>query len=121
MLVKPKTPQAALVQDGTYLAMLTDVKAFTNNYGDRLGFEFTVKGGPYDGSKVMRSTALVLSKMSKLAEVIEGVSGRHLTPDELAAGFDVETLIGRECQILVLQSRSKTGATYSNVERVFQS
>ena len=45
--------------------------------------------------------------------------GRELTDKELRDGFDLEDLLNRECSILVLQSRSKTGAVYSNVERVF--
>ena len=68
---------------------------------------------------VMRSTAPQLTKQSKLAQVIEGVLGRELDAKEIGAGFDLEQLIDRECNILVLQSKSKTGAIYSNVERVF--
>jgi hypothetical protein len=67
----------------------------------------------------MRSTAPQLTKQSKLAEVIEGILGRELTAKELQGGFDLENLIDKECSILVLQSKSKTGAVYSNVERVF--
>ena len=67
----------------------------------------------------MRSTAPQLSKQSKLAEVIEGILGRELTDKELQGGFDLEDLIDKECNILVLQSKSKAGAVYSNVERVF--
>ena len=70
--------------------------------------------------KVMRSTAPQLTKQSKLTQVIEGITGRELTDRELESGIDLEQLIGDECQILVLQSRSKTGAVYSNVERVFR-
>jgi hypothetical protein len=60
-----------------------------------------------------------LTKQSKLAEVIEGILGRELNTKELQGGFDLEDLIDKECSILVLQSKSKTGAVYSNVERVF--
>jgi hypothetical protein len=45
--------------------------------------------------------------------------GRELKQAELAGGIDIEELIGSKCQILVLLSKSKTGAIYSNVERVF--
>jgi hypothetical protein len=54
-----------------------------------------------------------------MAEVIEGILGRELNTKELQGGFDLEDLIDKECSILVLQSKSKTGAVYSNVERVF--
>ena len=87
--------------------------------GERIGFEFTIQGGPFDGEMVMRSTAPQLTRQSKLAEVIEGILGRDLTDKELQGGFDLEDLIDKECSILVLQSKSKTGTVYSNVERVF--
>ena len=120
--VKPKaaTP-AASIKDGTYRATVSNLKQFANTYGERIGFEFTIQGGQFDGERVMRSTAPQLTKQSKLAEVIEGILGRDLTDKELQGGFDLEDLIDKECSILVLQSKSKTGAVYSNVERVFQS
>lgn len=118
--VKPKAPApAALIKDGTYRATVSNLKQFANTYGERIGFEFTIKGGQFDGERVMRSTAPQLSKQSKLAEVIEGILGRELTDKELQGGFDLEELIGKECNILVLQSKSRAGAVYSNVERVF--
>ena len=115
---KAATP-AASVKDGTYRATVSNLKQFANTYGERIGFEFTISGGQFDGEKVMRSTAPQLTKQSKLAEVIEGILGRDLTDKELQGGFDLEDLIDKECSILVLQSKSKTGAVYSNVERVF--
>lgn len=117
------TPKAAapatLIKDGTYRATVSNLKQFANTYGERIGFEFTIQGGQFDGERVMRSTAPQLSKQSKLAEVIEGILGRSLTDKELQGGFDLDELIDKECSILVLQSKSKTGAVYSNVERVF--
>ena len=110
---------AVLVKDGTYRATVTNLKQFANTYGERIGFEFTIQGGQFAGEKVMRSTAPQLTKQSKLAEVIEGLMGRELNAKELQGGFDLEDLIDKECSILVLQSKSKTGAVYSNVERVF--
>jgi hypothetical protein len=118
--VKPKAaPAAAVIKDGTYRATVSNLKQFANTYGERLGFEFTIQGGQFDGERVMRSTAPQLSKQSKLAEVIEGILGRELTDKELQGGFDLDELIDKECNILVLQSKSKAGVTYSNVERVF--
>lgn len=115
---KAATP-AASIKDGTYRATVSNLKQFANVYGERVGFEFTIKGGQFAGEKVMRSTAPQLTKQSKLAEVIEGILGRELNAKELQGGFDLEELIDMECSILVLQSKSKTGAVYSNVERVF--
>jgi hypothetical protein len=119
-VVKPKPVTAPVViRDGTYPATLSNVSQFANIYGERIGFEFTINSGDYKGQKVMRSTATELTKMSKLAQVIEGILGRNLTSKELSSGVDLESMVGHNCQILVLQSQSKSGTVYSNVERVF--
>lgn len=121
MVLKPKSENsAAVVPDGTYPATLTKVSQFANAYGERIGFEFTLSGKGVDGMKVMRSTSPVLSIKGKLAEVLTGLMGRELTQKDLNGGVDVEKLIGSECKVLVLQSKGKNGATYSNVERIFQ-
>ena len=120
LVVKQKdTAPAALLRAGSYKAVLSAINPFANTHGQRIRFEFTVLGGHADGEKVMRSTAPQLTRQSKLAEVIEGMLGRDLTDKELQGGFDLEDLIDKECSILVLQSKSKTGTVYSNVERVF--
>ena len=77
LLVKQQQSKAvATVKDGTYRAVVSSIRQFANTYGERIGFEFTVKGGQFDGATVMRSTAPQLTKQSKLAQVIEGVLGR---------------------------------------------
>ncbi len=111
---------AVNVPDGAYRAMLTNVIAFTNAYGERLGFEFTLQDYVVDGKKVMYSTNPVLTAKGKLAGVLEGMLGRELTQAEISKGYDVALLIGSECNVLVLSSKRKNGATYSNVERIFQ-
>lgn len=121
IVVKHQTAaaQTPALKNGTYKATLSNIKQFANTYGQRLGFEFTVTAGECEGEKVMRSTAPQLTKQSKLAEVIEGMMGRDLTDKEIRDGFDLETLLNKECNILVIQSKSKTGVVYSNVEQVF--
>lgn len=114
-VVKPKNKvQNITVEDGSYPAVLSKVTKFSNAYGQRLGFEFTLD----DGHKVMRSTNTVLSEKSKLAEVIAGLSGKPLTHNDLVGGIDLDSLIGTECNVLVVNSAGKNGIVYSNVERI---
>jgi hypothetical protein len=121
MVLKRATKAAGdVVTDGTYQATLTKVTQFENAYGERVGFEFTLHGPGVEGAKVMRSTSPHLSAQGKLADVLRGLLGRELTPTELTNGVDVEALVGTRCSVLVLQSKGKNGATYSNVERIFQ-
>lgn len=121
LVVKAKMPvPEILIKDGTYDARVSNITQFENSYGPRIGFEFCIIGGEYDGQIIMRSTAPQLTRQSKLVEVIEGILGRPLTDHEMVAGFDLEDLLDLRCSILVLQSRSKSGAVYASVERVFR-
>ena len=120
IMLKPKsTTSASVVPDGTYKAALSKVTQFDNAYGQRIGFEFTLQSKGVEGEKVMRSTSPNLSPSGKLADLLRGILGRELTADELTKGVDVEELVGIMCNVLVLSSKGKNGATYSNVERVF--
>lgn len=121
MVLKPKSrTEAVVVPDGSYKATLSKVTQFSNAYGLRVGFEFILHGDAVEGAAVMRSTNPELSAKSKLAEVVSGLLGRELTRDEIKSGYDVEQLVGKDCNVLVLNSKSKNGAIYSNIERIFQ-
>ena len=116
-VVKPKNREKNItVADGIYPATLSKVSQFSNAYGERIGFEFTLN----DGNKVIRSTNTVLSEKSKLAEVITGLMGKRLTNTQIEQGIDLDTLIGTECMLLVVNGASKNGIVYSNVERIYQ-
>jgi len=118
ILVKPSdTKVPDQVADGVHRAVLSNIKEFENAYGPRLGFEFTLQG---DGQVVMRSTGPNLTTKSKLAEILRGLLGRDLTDREVNQGFDIEALVGTECNVLLRQGRGKSGNTFSNVEQVFQ-
>ena len=119
MVKKKEGVLPLLTRNGTYRAIVSNIKTFANNFGERIGFEFTISGSQFDGEKITRSTASQINKQSKLTEVIQGILGRELTGKELQDGFDLKDLINKECNILVLQSKSQTGVVYPNVERVF--
>lgn len=120
IVLKPKAPTTPdLVPDGSYQAVLTKVNQFTNVYGERIGFEFTLQDKAVAGLTVMRSTSTQLSASGKLADLLRGVLGRELTAAELTNGINVESLVGMPCGVLVLQSKGKSGNVYSNVERIF--
>lgn len=115
VMLKPKTPTAApKVADGIYPATLTKVTSFSNVYGQRIGFEFTLASG----EKIMRSTSPVLSEKGHLTNVLQGLLGRDLTRTEIEGGVDAEDLVGTCCQVLVVKSKSKAGAVFSNIEKV---
>ena len=109
----------SLIRNGTYRAIVSNIKTFANNYAERIRFDFTIELPTTDGEKIIRSTASQINKQFKLMKVIQGILGRELTDKELLDGFDLKDLINKECNILVLQSKGKTGVVYPNVERIF--
>lgn len=119
IVVKGESQEPSQVKDGIYPATLTAVKQFQNSYGPRLGFEFTL-GGDAQGQTVMRSTTPKLTAKSKLAELLRGLVGRDIDSRDMECGFDLETLVGTDCQVMVRQNQSKNGKLYSNVEGVFR-
>ena len=121
IVLKPKSKtEAVVVPDGSYKATLSKVTQFSNAYGLRVGFEFILHGKGVEGAAVMRSTNTELTSKSKLAEVLNGLLGRELSDAEIHKGYDIEQLVGKDCNVLVLNSKSKNGAIYSNIERIFQ-
>lgn len=115
IMLKAESQEPGLVEDGVYPATLTNIKQFENAYGPRLGFEFTL-GGKGGGVTVLRSTTPQLTPQSKLAGLIRGLTGAELPGGE----FDLESLLGKQCQVLVRRSTNKNGKTYCNVEQVFR-
>ena len=60
--VKPKAaPAAALIKDGTYRATVSNLKQFANTYGERIGFEFTIRKFGYGTITVSIATVVNLN------------------------------------------------------------
>jgi hypothetical protein len=70
-------------------------------------------GKPYEVSQIYTFT---LHPKGKLAQHLEAWRGKPMT-DEDRAGFDLEKLIGANCQVQIQHSEAKngTGRTYANV------
>ena len=71
--------------------------------------------GQYAGSRITRYPEYTLSvgSKSKLLPVIESLLGRALSDDE-KEGFDVESLIGRNCTVTIMHKLAKNGRTYAD-------
>jgi hypothetical protein len=67
--------------------------------------------------RVFTEASNTLTRKSKLRKFVEGILGRTLTKEEVQ-GFDLETLIGLECQIVVKHEQGADGNIYSRVETV---
>lgn len=66
---------------------------------------------------VRRWFTLSLHEKASLRQTLETWRGRKFTPEELK-GFDLERLIGVNCQVQVIHNLSDEGRTYANVQAV---
>lgn len=71
-------------------------------------------GKPYEASQIYTAS---LHPKAKLRAHLESWRGKKFTDDEVR-GFDVENLIGVNCQIQIVHNLSKNGKTYANVQAV---
>jgi len=67
--------------------------------------------------QVRKHYTLSLSEKANLRRDLECWRGRKFTPEELQ-GFDVEKLLGANCQIQVVHNLSDEGKTYANVQAI---
>ena len=115
-IVKPykSDTQPTVVSPGIHEAVLTKVNSFENHWGERFGFEFTLKA---TWETILRTTTSKLTPRSKLAELLQEMTKEPMTA---ITEIDLDDLVGRECEILVKNTKGKNGLTYSNVEHVLK-
>lgn len=73
-----------------------------------------------DGKRavVRRVYALSLNEKAALRKDLEIWRGKKFTSEELTAGFDVEQMIGRGCQVQITHRPSDNGKIFANVTAV---
>ena len=72
-----------------------------------------------DGQRyeVMQTYTASLHEKAKLRQHLEAWRGKRFTEDELK-GFELEHVIGANCQVQVVRNLGKNGKTYANVQAV---
>jgi len=101
------------------------VKSFSfgeGSFGDYVKIVFSISNGAYEGVDKTLIASKKIQKSSKgptkLMEVAETLLGRNL---EVAEEFDLDSLIGKNCRIVVGESTKKDGIEYQKVEKVLTS
>ncbi|MFA5376840.1 MAG: hypothetical protein WC455_13910 [Dehalococcoidia bacterium] len=77
----------------------------------------TIKEGEFAGKRftVSEKFTLSLGEKSKLRPFIEAWAGKPFTADEQVNGFDIEVLIGKNCNLNLIEKPKKNGAGKSIV------
>ena len=118
-LVQSQRSAPDLVPSGSYRAQLSQVRQFRNTHGERLSFEFILKSGAAIGSKVTHSNSIRFSESGKLAQTLQGILGNKFTKNDLLKSISFDTLIGKECMVMVSIAHNQSGLIFSKVESVF--
>lgn len=99
-----------LLPEGVYKAKLTQVRAFSSVYGNRVGLVYRVINGPHEGAQLMESAMVSTAPRSKLVRFMRGMGGGDGQPAEL---------VGKVCRINVKHEVGKSGKIYAAITDTF--
>lgn len=128
MSLLARRPQRAyaLAPAGTHNAVAVDVQNLglvATSYGAKHKVRIVWQLESVDADtgrrvEVARLYTLSLHERAALRLDLERWRGKKFSDAELDAGFDLERLLGVNCQVLVSHSLSDNGTTYANVDSV---
>lgn len=85
----------------------------------RLVWEVEAKQDDGKPFRVVQSYGASVGPKSTLRKHLKGWRGRDFTPEELK-GFDLEKIIGVNCQLIVIHNESDDGRVFANVETILK-
>lgn len=125
MARRPQTARA-LAPAGVHSAVCVDVQDLglqTGAYGQKHKVRLVWQLDAVDPEagrrvEVARLYTLSLHERAALRQDLERWRGKKFTDQELDLGFDLEKVIGANCQVVVSHSLGDNGTTYANVDSV---
>ncbi|MEZ4600580.1 MAG: hypothetical protein R2940_12400 [Syntrophotaleaceae bacterium] len=111
----PQNPQTEkeLIPPGIYQAELTRVLRYQTLTSKRVGFEFTIRGGPADGAVIIQSAVINYNPKSRLTATIKALCGNEqVRPSKL------RYLVGTKRPVLVIQGKSRHGTIFNYIDRI---
>lgn len=125
LIVRRAQTQRALAAPGTHAAVLVDIQdlgmvpgAYGVKRKVRLVWQLDALDDAGRRVEVARLYTLSLHERAALRQDLERWRGRKFTDAELDAGFDLEKLLGVNCQVVVSHNLSDGGRTYADVDSV---
>lgn len=114
--VNKSTPQEP-IPEGLYSAYVQNISEEDGEFGAYLKFTFVITDGKYRNTQRNSVCSKKISysekgKHSKLYLYIKALTGKE---PEVGADFDIESLKGKPCQILVKDDKEKDGVMYQRI------
>ena len=111
------------IPEGVYKAVLKDIEEGSGEYGPYVKFTFEIVDGDYKGTtrNCVASKNLSKTKSGKASKLYDYV--KALTKKTPVTGEEIEldSLKGKECQIIVSDGELKDGINYQVISGVMQS
>ena len=99
MLVKTKTKRTSLIAEGSYKATVSSITAKPDEANQKkVIFGFKLEG---HAGEVNKEVPFSFEEETMLRRDVETILGRQFTSKEAEEGFDLDTLVARNCQVLV--------------------
>jgi hypothetical protein len=118
MMLKASQPKTVLLSEGTYPATLSSIKGLpdeTNPKRVALGFKT-----PSHELELTKEVPVSFDSGKPLRKDAETILGRELTASEAQTGFDINTLIGEPCRVVVMHKAGAGGKTEAVVSIVLK-
>lgn len=114
--VNKSTPQDP-IPEGLYSVYVKDISEENGDFGEYLKFSFVITDGKYRDTQRSSVCSKKISysesgKHSKLYIYIKALTGKAPVVGE---DFDIESLKGKSCQILVKDDKEKDGVMYQKI------
>lgn len=118
MMLKATQPKNVLLNEGTYPATLKSIKGLPDDSNPKrvaLGF----KAGDHE-TEVVKELPATFDTGKPLRRDAETLLGRELTAGEAQSGYDINTLIGKPCRVVVMHKTGAGGKTEAVVSLVLK-
>jgi hypothetical protein len=108
------TVRTRIAPPGQHRVVLSAIEETTSQYGGpALRWTFTVRGGPHDGSELLKVTGIELRIGSSFGDLLRQLYGRELQPGEVVD--PVADLIGKEFHAFAIPGSSGNGAVLQTI------
>jgi hypothetical protein len=125
IIVKAHDGPPGIAPIGLHRAVCVDVidlgledTEFGKKYQVQIAWQIDAKKDNGFSFCVRRRYTATLGERATLRKTLEGWLGRKLEKAELEGGFDLESLKGLQCQVLVQHQTRANGTEYARVESV---
>ena len=118
MKVTASKPQSALLPEGTFEATFNSIKGRPNDEKPKkaaLGFK--VKDHPME---LFKEVPISFDAGKPLRKDVETIRGKELTASEAEEGFDINSLKGKPCRVVVMHRAAAGGKTEAVVSVVLK-